>query len=283
MILSYHPCYVGDRNLLCAGRPPDANDASAMAEATAVILPQGCPEALYRLARQQCPQLFPHYDVRFGFPGKRGQARLFGRMDIPHPVTLSFAGVDDFFHRHPRWRQSPPLDLPLVFKFDWGGGGDTVFRVAEIETLVALLDRAAQTEKSGAAGFVLQAFVPGDHRTLRVAVIGEHREAYWRIQTDPTRFHASVCAGAVIERSAFPEQMAAGIRAVDDFCRRTAVNLAGFDLLFPENRAEPLFLEINWFFGRRGLGGSEPFYTLLTAEIDRWLGRIGVFRKRGAA
>jgi ribosomal protein S6--L-glutamate ligase len=30
-------------------------------------------------------------------------------------------------------------------------------------------------------------------------------------------------------------------------------------------------LEINYFFGRRGLGGSEPFYRIFTEEVDKWL------------
>jgi len=32
-----------------------------------------------------------------------------------------------------------------------------------------------------------------------------------------------------------------------------------------------LFLEINYFFGRKGLGGSEAYYKLLQQEIDRWI------------
>jgi ribosomal protein S6--L-glutamate ligase len=30
-------------------------------------------------------------------------------------------------------------------------------------------------------------------------------------------------------------------------------------------------LEINYFFGRRGLGGSDAFYEILKSEIDNWL------------
>jgi ribosomal protein S6--L-glutamate ligase len=40
-----------------------------------------------------------------------------------------------------------------------------------------------------------------------------------------------------------------------------------------EERPQPLFLEINWIFGRRGLGGSEGFYRILIPEIHRWLAR----------
>jgi ribosomal protein S6--L-glutamate ligase len=33
-------------------------------------------------------------------------------------------------------------------------------------------------------------------------------------------------------------------------------------------------LEINYFFGRRGLGGSNAFYEILTSEIDNWLDQL---------
>jgi ribosomal protein S6--L-glutamate ligase len=36
-------------------------------------------------------------------------------------------------------------------------------------------------------------------------------------------------------------------------------------------RQQPLLLEINYFFGRIGLGGSETFYRILRKEIHKWL------------
>ena len=63
------------------------------------------------------------------------------------------------------------------------------------------------------------------------------------------------------------------IKAVEGFCRRTGINVAGFDILFNRTRNPdtPLFLEINYYFGRRGLGGSLRFYGLLEQAADRWL------------
>ena len=66
------------------------------------------------------------------------------------------------------------------------------------------------------------------------------------------------------------------VRAVKSFCMKTSVNLAGFDLLFSTDpkTTDPYFLEINYFFGRRGLGGSENYYKLLLHEIDVWLKEV---------
>jgi ribosomal protein S6--L-glutamate ligase len=65
---------------------------------------------------------------------------------------------------------------------------------------------------------------------------------------------------------------------VKAFCSRTGINLAGFDLLFSSRGKSrlPLFLEINYYFGRRGLGGSERFYEILIAEIEKWIDRISL-------
>ena len=49
------------------------------------------------------------------------------------------------------------------------------------------------------------------------------------------------------------------------------LNLAAFDLVFPPGETAPVFLEINYTFGRTGLGGSEKFYILLQNAVDHWL------------
>ena len=60
---------------------------------------------------------------------------------------------------------------------------------------------------------------------------------------------------------------------VDRLCEKTGINLAGVDLIFPENpgEADPKLLEINYFFGRTGIGGSKRFYALLRKEVKRWI------------
>ena len=79
-----------------------------------------------------------------------------------------------------------------------------------------------------------------------------------------------------------PELRAAAVSAVRNFCRCTRIDLAGFDLLFSEGAASsiPFFLEINYFFGRRGIGGSEAYYRILDQEIDSWLRRNGLAAMR---
>ena len=63
------------------------------------------------------------------------------------------------------------------------------------------------------------------------------------------------------------------VQAVREFCDRTHINLAGFDILFSleDTPPVPLLLEINYFFGRQGIGGSESYYALLVEQIHRWI------------
>ena len=73
------------------------------------------------------------------------------------------------------------------------------------------------------------------------------------------------------------------VDAVMRFARKARIDLAGFDMLYAEDEEEPApyFLEINYFFGRRGLGGSERFYELLNKEIHRWLSGHGLSLRSG--
>ena len=56
---------------------------------------------------------------------------------------------------------------------------------------------------------------------------------------------------------------------------KTGINLAGFDVIFSSENGDPdaMVLEINYFFGRKGLGGSENYYRILLEEMRNWLAR----------
>jgi ribosomal protein S6--L-glutamate ligase len=275
MILSFHPNIVAHKNILCAGRLPNDQDRAAICQAQAVILSQGCTETLYRMCREHCPHVFPNYDVRFDFPGKLGQALLFERVKVPFPRTYPFGRVSSY---REQGGQMSTLCFPCVFKFDWGGEGDGVALVETAEALEEALQRAQAAEQSGQKGFLLQAYVPCRGRSLRVVVIGDRLVSYWRRQPDGSSFLTNVKAGAAIDHGSDPELQEAGKAAVNDFCTKTGINLAGLDLLFPDNEkeAQPLFLEINYFFGRRGLGGSMQYYQLVDKAVDLWLKKIGL-------
>jgi ribosomal protein S6--L-glutamate ligase len=277
MILSFHPIIVADENIICAGRDPDQEDLAAIQKAKAVILPQGCTKPLYRMATANCGHVFPNLDVRFDFPSKSGQARLLDTLEIARPQTAYFETVAAF------QRSAGMTVYPMVVKFDWGDQGDTVFKVDNAGQLAAVLDRASACETTGQYGFLVQEYIPATHGALRVALIGTRKIAYWRIPQSPDTFGTHLGGGARIDAAYEPELQQAAVAVVEQVVRRTGLQLAGFDFIFDQrdierDRIEPLMLEINYFFGRTGLGGSEAYYRLLEAEIDTWLAAAGLSR-----
>lgn len=284
MILSYHPCFVGDENRLCAGRSPDASDCRRMTRADAVILPQGGQQSLYEMATANCCRVFPDYHARFAYPGKSGQIRLFREIGAPHPETWIYESLAAYPGDSRRPFLPPELELPCIFKFDWGGEGDNVRLIRQPEDLATALAAAEAFEKTGQRGFLLQRRIPAGNASLRVVIIDREMLSYWRIQKRPDEIRAGLSRGAAVDAEAWPENQAVGCEYVRRVCAQTGINLAGFDLLFDASGAtdrssiRPYFLEINYFFGRKGLGGSQAFYERLDRQIRNWLARNGMPR-----
>jgi ribosomal protein S6--L-glutamate ligase len=275
MIVSFHPLFEADKNIICAGREPNAEDLAAIKAARAVILPQGCRQSLYEMTRNNCDHVFPNYKARFDFPGKIGQIRLFRKTSAAHPQTELFLSMADFKQDHGEDPVNIPFGLPCVFKFDWGGQGEAVYLINSPDDLKEILCKAAGFEKSGQKGFLLQQYVPANGKTLRVIIIGQTMISYWRIQQDRNKFISSVSRGARIDPASQPELQSVARALVYDFCAKTGINLAGFDVIFSSEgqTLQPLLLEINYFFGRKGLGGSDAFYEILKKEITAWLSK----------
>ncbi len=277
MLLSFHPILEGDVNRICAGRDPGPEDLAVMEQATAILLPQGCRESLYRAARRASAQVFPNYEARFAYPGKTGQVRLFRELDLPHPESLIFANIEDLNARYPD-PDKMPLAPPLMVKRDWGGEGQGVYPAPDTASLNHILQNLERTESALQSGFVIQRFIPTAPRVLRVVVIGAVRRTYWRVMAPGADPYARVglSQGGHIDDRADPDLMRAAETMVSRACRETGIDLAAFDLIFSRDPAvaapdTPIFLEINYFFGRRGLGGSEGLYNLLAEGLGNWL------------
>ena len=278
MIVSFHPLFEGDKNIICAGREPGADDLVAIKAAAAVVLPQGCRQSLYEMATANCKHVFPNYRVRFDFPGKIGQIKLFRETGTAHPRAELYPSVAEFKQQYGDAPGNISFGMPCVFKFDWGGEGETVYLINSRDELKKILEKAAVFENSGQKGFLLQQYVPTSGRTLRVIIIGQALISYWRIQQSSDGFMSSVSRGADIDAESLPELQNAARAFIHDFCVKTGIDLAGFDVIFPTpgENTQPLLLEINYFFGRKGLGGSDAYYEILKREINTWLRQLNL-------
>jgi len=268
-VLSYNRCIETKNNRILRGEVPSAEDIRAMEQADAIILPQGCRESLYFAARRACRHVFPNYDVSFTFPDKTGQAVLFKKMGVPHPQTLAFPCVSDYSG------VSLPFAYPFVFKFGWGGEGNNVFLIQSAAELHQCLVMAAGYEQQGKKGFIVQEYVPTGGRSLRVVVIGKDFYPYWRCVAGGG-FYTNLARGAFIDYESFPYLQKKGVAVLRDFCGETGIDLAGFDFLFADGDINqiPLFLEINFCFRCRGLGGVDMYHRYLEKAVKAWLGGI---------
>ncbi len=245
-----------------------------LTKAKAIILPQTVSGELYFLCHKWCPNIFPNYNLRFKWEGKVGDTMLFWSYGIPHPQTWIFPRVESLLGDHPAMTRRPKLpDYPFVIKGNRGGEGTRTWLIKDAQDLKEATGILKHFEMQGLFGFVIQEYVPRLDRDLRVVIVGDHIQSYWRCCT--SGFLHNVAKGGEIDARSDLELQNTGKNMVRDLCDHTGINLAGFDLVFPDNSDVPLFLEINYTFGRAGLGGSDTFYGLLKGEIDKWLEACG--------
>jgi ribosomal protein S6--L-glutamate ligase len=83
----------------------------------------------------------------------------------------------------------------------------------------------------------------------------------------------TISRGAEIDREWRPDLQEKGRVGAEKLLAATGINLAAIDFVFDLTQPDPqaLFLEINYVFGRRGLGGSMRFYRLLSQALQEWL------------
>lgn len=269
IILSMHPIIEGDVFYWDRG-VWDEELFRDLEKARAVILPQTVGREMYFLCTKMCPKVFPNYDLRFRWEGKIGDTFTFWAFGLRHPHTLVFPKVETLRGKHPDMDHALPQipPYPFVLKGAHAGEGKQVWLVENEEDLEAAVQVLLQHELHGSSGFVIQEYLPGLDRDLRVVVVNEQAYSYWRRAKS---FHHNVARGGEIDADSDPNLQELGRKKVMEFCRRSGINLAAFDLVFPAAETEPLFLEINYTFGRTGLGGSEKFYSLLREAVAGWL------------
>jgi ribosomal protein S6--L-glutamate ligase len=180
------------------------------------------------------------------------------------------------------FKQSPAgFALPWVIKLNWGGQGDGVWAVNTARDQDRAMARLLSLENTGQPGFLIQNQIDTQGRCLRVAVVGDQSVSYWRIQSATQPFGTGVAQGARIDHADDPDLQERAASIARRICQQTRLQLGGFDFIFSRKALDqgivaPLLLEINYFFGRTGLGGSQGFYNIFRKAVDRWLAGIGL-------
>ncbi len=277
MILSFHPCFETHVQVILGARRLDSPDLELIRDAEAIVLPQGCPEDLFQACSRSDALIFPNYEMRFKYPGKMGQSLLFKGFGFSHPVTLRWPTVDKFKKAYPD-PELFPHNLPFLIKDDKSHEADGVYFVEDRSSLSEALDYLILRERSGMLGFVTQEFVPSGGNVLRAVIIGKRVITYWKRPNKPGQVITTISRDAIIDSEWKPDLQEKGKEQAHVLTEKTGINLAAVDFVFPLSlkRPAPFFLEINYYFGRRGLGGTENYYRLLYQAVQEWLLEIGL-------
>jgi len=276
MILSFHPCFDADVQIIIGDRPLSSDDIELIRKAKAVILPQGRTKDLYDACIKSNALIFPSHEMRFKYQGKTGQNVLFKHFGCPHPATLCWSSVWEFKKEY-KGQNLFPHKLPFLVKADKAHESEGVYLVKDKVSMSEALDYLTNRERSGISGFVTQAYIASDGNVLRAVIIGRNVITYWKRSYKPEKAITSINRGAIIDHDWEPDIQEKGRVQAQSLFRKTGINLAAIDFIFPftEKEPEPLFLEINYYFGRRGLGGTKNYYRLLHEAIQDWLSEAG--------
>ncbi|MBW1720438.1 MAG: hypothetical protein JRH13_03490 [Deltaproteobacteria bacterium] len=277
MILSFHPCFDADHHILLGDRELGPSDHDLIQRAAAIILPQGCSKSLYLACRESPAEVFPDYGARFLYPGKVGQSLLFKKAGCPHPETSCWSDSAEF-KRFLAQQSRYPHSLPFLIKMDGEHEGTGIFEVLDRNTLEKALEEVAARERRGRAGFLTQKQVASKGNVLRVVILGKRLISYWKRSRGGEQAVTTLAKGAVIDKEWRRDLQEKGRTEVASFSSFTGINLAAVDIVFDLDETDPLplFLEVNYYFGRRGLGGTLNYYRLLYRAVREWLEEKGL-------
>lgn len=272
MILSFHPCFLGDTLVILGDGTLDSHDLRHIDAAEVIILPQYCTSELYRACKNSSAQIFPNYDARFEYPGKMGQSLLFKKHKCPRPDTLRWASVKAFKEAY-AGEGDLPHGMPFLIKGDQVHEAEGIYRITDRRALERSLDHLGRLEELGSSGFISQELIRAEGNVLRAVIVGSRTVTYWKRTRELGQIITTISRGAEIDKAWKPELQTKGKRETERLVAATGINLAAIDFIFDFGSPDPqpLFLEINYIFGRRGLGGSMRFYRLLTEAVQEWL------------
>jgi ribosomal protein S6--L-glutamate ligase len=232
-----------------------------LTEAAGVVIPRYILPSRYETIIKLARHWFPRLRAKHVYEGKTRQVMLFRELNIRHPESLLFESSAELMRYFNS--EGVPWEYPLVLKGDLGGGGSAVFPIYRHEDVSRHIGKIPSDQP-----MLLQRWVEHGGKDLRVVTYGQDLAvSYFRVGGG--QFYNNVCRGGRMDHDGWPEQQAKGIEASQALCRRAMIDIAGFDLMFPDE-GEPVFVEINFNFGRKGLGGLAGHRKYEFEAVRKW-------------
>lgn len=273
MILSFHPCITADHQIILGNRQPDSRDKPYISEAELIILPQTCSEKLFSMCSESQGSLFPDYRARFNYPGKSGQSILFHEAGLPHPKTMQWNSVGHFIGA---MESLLPHGFPFLIKEDRRHEAEGIHLIKNERDIEISLKKISEKYTQEEPRFITQELIQADGNALRVVIMEDSYISYWK-RSGKGQVISTISNGAAIDKTWRPDLQEKGIEMVKKLSGKTGINLAAVDFIFSLKEPDPvpLFLEINYSFGRAGLGGTINYYKLLFRAITNWMDKNG--------
>ena len=232
--------------------------------AAGVVVPRYILPRRYEAITKLAKHWFPCLRAKHVYEGKTRQIRLFRELNIRHPESLLFGNSAELLSHFNS--KGVPWEYPVVLKGDLGGGGSGVFPIYCPDDLTRHIGKIPPEQP-----ILFQRWVEHGGKDLRVVTYGQDLAvSYFRVGGG--QFYNNVCRGGRMDHDGWPEQQAKGVKASQALCRRAKIDIAGFDLMFPDE-GEPVFVEINFNFGRKGLGGMAGHRRYEIEAVTLWRDR----------
>jgi len=266
MIISFHPCITADVHIILGDRLPNQKERTLLSEADAIILPQGCTEELFYTCVKTGVPIFPEYKYRFKYPGKIGQTKLFKELNLPHPCSISVDNLKELLEKKEFFSRK----LPFFLKENMKHEGEGVYFIKDLNEIKKIENKVSDK-------LLVQEFISCKGNVLRVVIIGDKMISYWTRPLKENQLVTTLSNNARVDHEWSPDLQEKGDALVKELILRTGINLAAVDIVFEEDK--PFLLEINYYFGRKGLGGSERYYKLLFSAVKEWTVQKGLSSK----
>ncbi len=252
-----------DKNLPAIGYL-DREYKELLSGATGVLMPKYFSPVRYKKISSIAPNHFPNLSPRYSYRGKADQIHLFSKYGFNHPETCIYNTPKSA--QKALNRNNISFDRPFVLKGDKGGGGSQVFPIKGKTDFKYYIKQLHPEEP-----VLLQDWIPNDGMDLRIVIVGDIIKSYFRIGSDS--FYNNISKGADISYHLYPEKQKQGIRMVKQLAGKEDINLAAFDVMFDPS-GKPFFLEINFLFGTKGLGGSRGYDQIFRQAISNWMNKL---------
>lgn len=267
MILSFHPVIRANKNLSVAGQKALPKEyLQAIKASDAVILPQIAPKFLYEAVMEFNKPCFPDQALRFKWKDKSSQIHSFLHWGITFPKTELFEDVGALL------LGGVSIDYPFVIKSASEHEGRGVVLVKGEEDLLAIRLDPPKCLLSGP--ILAQEFINGQGYVLRVVCLYKDQVAYWKWAESEI---VSIAKRAKVIRDFRKDLIQKGIETTIALREKVRLDVAAIDMIYDMTNPEmPYWLEVNFFFGRKGLGGSRKYYGLLLKATKCWLRDVGL-------